>query len=97
MRNSLVVLSVGRPVAPNPRDMRVTCLYCCAGSDAGGFKWWYGLLAGLGAALLLLAALVGALMWRCRKRQRDVEAQKSADAERARVAVRPGAHTCVVG
>lgn len=71
-------------------------MYCCAGRDAGGFKWWYGLLAGLGAALLLLAALVGALMWRCRRRRRDVEAQKSADAERARVAVRAGADLVAV-
>ena len=66
----------------------------CAGNNTSGFKWWYGLLAGLGAALLLLAALAGALLTRGRRRQRDMEAQKSADAERARVAVRPGTHSC---
>ena len=62
----------------------------CSGSSLGGFKWWYGLLAGLGAALLLLALLAGALLWRRRRRQRTMKAQKPADAERTRSAVRTG-------
>ncbi|KAK9842451.1 hypothetical protein WJX81_000763 [Elliptochloris bilobata] len=75
------------------RDMVVSALAnsgvpqeAAGDGGAGGFKWWYGLLAGLGGAALLAALAAGALLWRRRRRHKELEAQKSADAERARVA-----------